>query len=285
VTDLQATVVDPSNTDQARAWDGDEGEFWATHAERFELSLARYNPRLLDAAGIQDHAQVLDVGCGTGDTTRAAGRLASSGAALGVDLSRRMIQVARQLAAREGLTNARFEQVDAQIHPFAESSIDVVISRTGAMFFGDLVAAFRNLGRALRPEGRMALLVWQEPPRNEWILDISTALAAGRSRPPPPPEAPGPFAMSDPDRVRSVLHRAGFAAPRFENLHEPMYFGSDPDDAHKFILGLAGWMMDGLDDDGRARALDALRTTLDAHDTDEGVMYDSAAWLITAERP
>jgi hypothetical protein len=91
--------------------------------------------------------------------------------------------------------------------------------------------------------------------------------------------------MSDPDRVRSVLGGAGFGAPRFESLHEPMYFGADPDDAYQFIMGLAGWMMDGLDEDDRAHALEDLRTTVRAHESDEGVMYDSAAWLITAHRP
>jgi len=43
-------------------------------------------------------------------------------------------------------------------------------------------------------------------------------------------------------------------------------------------------MLQGLDDDGRARALDALRASLEAHHTAQGVAYRSAAWLITATR-
>ena len=94
---------------------------------------------------------MLDVGCGTGQTTRDAARAASAGSALGVDLSSRMLDYARHRAAEEGVTNVTFAQADAQIHPFEPGAYDVAISRTAAMFFGDHVAAFRNIGRALRP--------------------------------------------------------------------------------------------------------------------------------------
>ena len=61
---------------------------------------------------------MLDIGCGTGQTTRDAARAASAGSALGVDLSSRMLDYARRRAAEEGVTNVSFEQADAQIHPF-----------------------------------------------------------------------------------------------------------------------------------------------------------------------
>jgi hypothetical protein len=52
-----------------------------------------------------------------------------------------------------------------------------------------------------------------------------------------------------------------------------MWFGSDPDDAHRFVLGLMGWMLDGLDDTGRKRALDALRATVTAHASSDGITF------------
>jgi SAM-dependent methyltransferase len=273
--------VHPSNVAQARAWDGDEGAYWARHARQFEESTARYDPRFLEAAAITAGSRVLDVGCGTGGTTRKAARLASSGTALGVDLSARMIEVARRLAERADIANARFEQGDVQIYPFEESSIDVVISRTGAMFFGDPVAAFSNLARALHPAGRVVLLVWQELDQNEWISEISAALAAGRERPSPPPDAPGPFSMADPDRVRSVLTHAGFATATFDSLYEPMYFGRDAEAAFELVAGLTAWMLDGLDDAGRARALDNLRATMAAQLSVFWVLFGSEDLLIS----
>ena len=276
--------IDPSNVEQAKAWDGDEGEYWATYAERFDRSIGRYHGPFLDAATIRPTDDVLDIGCGTGQTTRDAARRATAGQALGVDLSSRMIDLARRLAATQGIANAAFEQTDAQVRTFDPASFDVAISRTGAMFFGDPVAAFTNVANALRPGGRLVLLTWQPLPQNEWIREISMALAAGRSLPAPPPDAPGPFSLSDPDRVRAVLTAAGFSDVELAAQSEPMWFGEDADDAHRFIVGLLGWMLQGLDDTGRARALDDLRRTLVDHDTDEGVLFQSAAWTIEAVR-
>jgi SAM-dependent methyltransferase len=276
--------VHPSNREQARAWDGDEGAYWAAHAERFDQAVAAYQRPFLDAARVASSDHVLDVGCGTGQTTRDAARLASAGVALGVDLSSRMIALARRLAEAEGVTNARFDQADAQIYPFEPAAFDVAISRTGAMFFGEPVAAFRNIARALRPAGRLCLLVWQPLVANEWIREIATALAGGRQLPAPPPEAPGPFSLSDPGRARAVLAAAQFAYIAIDGLQVPFYWGPDAAAAYETVLGLAGWMMEGLDEAGRARALEALRTSLEAHAGQGGVTYDSAAWLITATR-
>jgi SAM-dependent methyltransferase len=276
--------VDPSNQEQAKAWDGEEGEYWAAHAEHFDRSVARYHQSFMNAAAIEATDRVLDVGCGTGQTTRYAARVAQVSSALGVDLSSRMIDLARRLATSEGVTNASFEQTDAQIHPFVAESFDVAISRTGAMFFGDSAAAFTNIARALHPGGRLALLAWQPLVANEWIKEFSIALAAGRQLPTPPPDAPGPFALSDPDRVRAVLTSAGFTAIELDARREAMWFGDDADDAHRFVLGLMGWMLHGLDERGRARAIDALDATLAGHATSDGVLYESATWTVRATR-
>src|SRR5688572_19764087 len=146
MTATKAVPVDSSNVAQLRAWDGDEGAYWAHHAEYFDRSVAPYHERLLAVAAIGEGDRVLDVGCGTGQSTRDAGRAAPHGSALGVDLSSRMLDHASRRAAEEDLTNVTFAQVDAQIHPFDPGSYDVVISRTAAMFFGDHAAAFANIG-------------------------------------------------------------------------------------------------------------------------------------------
>src|SRR5664279_1892118 len=278
-----AVPVDASNIEQLRAWDGDEGEYWAENAEHFDRSVAAYHERLLEAAAIREGERVLDVGCGTGQTTRDAARAASAGSAFGVDLSSRMLDYTGRRAAEEGVSNATFAQADAQIHPFEPSAYDVAISRTGAMFFGDHVAAFTNIGRALRSGGRLVLVTWQPLPGNEWIREISRALAAGRDLRPPPPDA-GPFSLSDPGRVCALLTTAGYTDIVVDGTTAPMCFGNDADDAHRLVLGLMGWMLRGLDNAGRARAIDALHATMAAHETPNGVLFESAAWTILATR-
>jgi len=157
MTEAAALHVDPANAEQARAWDGDEGAYWAGNAGQFDRAVAAYHERFLAAAVIGCADRVLDIGCGTGQTTRDAARAAADGVALGVDLSGQMIALARRLAAGQGIANARFEQADAQIHPFPAASFDVAISRTGTMFFADPAAAFANIARALRPGGLAGL--------------------------------------------------------------------------------------------------------------------------------
>jgi SAM-dependent methyltransferase len=284
-TTTNAVPVDPANREQLRAWDGDEGAYWAAHADHFERALDHYDEPFFAAAAIGAADRVLDVGCGTGKATRHAARAATAGSVLSVDLSSAMLAVARRRAADEGLDNVRFEQVDAQIHPFEPEAFDVAIGRTSVTFFGDRVAGLANIGRALRPGGRLVLLTWLPFADQEWIPEFSTALAAGRDLPAPPPEAPGPFTLADPDVIGSVLDAAGYIDVTLEDRREPMWFGTDADDAYPFVVGLLGWMLDGLDDDGRARAKDALQATIAAHATPDGVVYDSAAWIIRATRP
>lgn len=275
--------VDPSNAEQLRAWDGEEGAYWADNAEYFDRSVAPYHERLLAAAAIGVRDRVLDIGCGTGQTTRDAARAASAGSALGVDLSSRMLDYARRRAGEENVTNVSFAQVDAQIHPFDPGGSNVAISRTAAMFFGDHGAAFANIARALRSGGRLVLVAWQPLAGNDWVREISAALAAGRALPAPPPDR-GPFSLSEPKRVRALLAGAGFGDVEIEGATAGMWFGNEADDAHRFVLGLMAWMLQGLDDAGRARAIDALHATMTAHETPEGVLFDSAAWIIGATR-
>ena len=275
-----------ANAEMAAAWDGHEGELWAEHAERYEDTGRRIWSAFLDRRPIGPTDDVLDVGCGTGRSTRDAARL-TSGSVLGVDLSSRMLERAGGKAEAEDLHNVRFEQADAQVHEFDPGAFDVAISSFGVMFFGDPVAAFANIGRALRPGGRLAVLTWADLAANEWVEEILGALALGRPLSTPPPDAPGPFSLADPDRVRRLLGAAGFADVDLEALHEPVRFGDDTDHAFGFVrtLGIVEGMTKDLDPAGRAEALDALRRTVAAHDTGEGVWFAASAWLVTASRP
>lgn len=272
--------VDPSNAAQERAWDGAEGDRWAEHADLLAGMPARYDSALLDAAALDDTARVLDVGCGTGSVTRAAARRARS--VLGVDLSAALIRVARARAT--GVPNVAFLRADAQVHPFPAGGFDVVLSRTGASFFGDPPAAFTNLARATAPGGRLALLTWQPLPRNEWITAIGRALA-GRALPTPPPGGPGPFGLAEPELVDGLLRAAGFTDVRIDDVREPVLFGPDPALACDVLAGLLSWLLDGRDDADRERARAALLATLQDHHGPDGVAFSSAAWLVSARRP
>jgi len=279
--------MDTANPEQAAAWNGDEGKGWVTNAERYERSGDRLRPHLINPGLLREGDRVLDIGCGTGRSTIEAAQAVGGGSALGVDLSGPMIAHARERADAEGVANVEFVHADAQIHSFEPSSVDVVISETGCMFFGDPVAAFSNIGLALRPGGRVGLLVWRELQRNEWLIAIRRAVALGRDLPTPPPDAPGhPFSLADPDRVRSILGAAGYDDIELDPVDEPVDLGADADDAFAFFStnGMVRWLLEGVDDAGRAQAFDNLRAAFKEGETEAGVLLGSSAWLIRATK-
>ena len=267
-----------ANTEMAKAWSGPEGEDWARDWQRYDRGVARYHAELMAAAGTP--GDVLDVGCGNGQVAR---ELAASGSrVVGIDLSVQMLARARQLAP-----DVTFVLGDAQVHPFPESSFDLVVSRLGAMFFGDRDAAFSHLAAVTRPGGRLLLLAWQPLADNRWMQVVRSSFAAGRDLPVPPPTAPSPFGLSDPSDVRALLTRSGWTDIGLTDLRFPMWFGADADDAAAFLgaSGAVRGLCEGLtvaqQEEGRA----LLREGLAAYAGAAGVEVPSATWLIAATRP
>lgn len=274
------------NVDQAQAWDGHEGDVWTEHADRYDRAGRHLERHLHESEPVRRSDAVLDVGCGTGRLTRWAAHQSVDGPALGLDLSSRMLALARKRSDAEGLTNASYVQGDAQVHPLPPASHDVVLSSFGAMFFGDPVAAFSNIGASLRPGGRLALLVWRSLAQNEWLQVLRSSLAAGRDLPEPPGVGPSPFGLSQPDHVRAVLQGAGFLEVELTAIDEPMDLGDDADDAMDFArtMGIYEGLTHGLDPDVVRSVTEDLHNALQKAETPDGVALDSAAWLITARR-
>ena len=253
----------------------------------YDAELTRYNVRLREAAAVRTDDRVLDIGCGTGLTTREAARSATSGGALGVDLSPQMLDRARELSEEEAIPNITFELADAQVHPFPPSEFTLGLSRFGTMFFNDPVAAFTNIGRALRPGGRLVQVVWQAYGRQEWTSAVRGALTGADNPVAPEGLTHAAFSMADPTVVTGILTAAGFTAVEVTEAREPIYYGPDAAGARDALsgLGMVDDLVADLDATEKARALERLMHMLDAHDTGEGVWFDSRAWLVTALRP
>ncbi|WP_062431958.1 class I SAM-dependent methyltransferase [Herbidospora daliensis] len=254
-----------ANTHQAEAWNGYEGAHWAAHPDRYNAVNDAFNPFLLDAVRPGD--RVLDIGCGTGRTTRLAARTAAS--ALGVDLSGPMLATARELT-EEG--DVAFVQGDAQVHPFPDSSFDLALSRFGIMFFGDPVAAFANIGRALAPGGRLTFLSMRG------YGDLAQVVAALGL--PVPQGHTGPLSLGDPETAARVLTEAGFTGVVSRPVDAPQNWGADAVDAAAF-LGDWGPIRHQAGEGAAERLLPALRP----FETPEGVLLNGEALLVGAVRP
>ena len=290
-------MQDVVNVEQAEAWNGPEGEHWAAHGEHAPSDI---DVAVLDAAGVGDADRVLDVGCGTGQTTLAAARRARSGHAVGLDLSGPQLARARALAREARLANVTFEQGDAQVHPLPAGGFDVAISRFGVMFFADPVAAFANVGRALAPGGRLAFVCPQAAADQPWFVEplagLEAALPATGADGDDPGDpgagaddgdpGPGMFSLADPDRIVAVLTAAGFTDVRPAPLATPMDFGPTVAAAVGFYLG-SGPVRALLEQrpELAERAPAALEATLRRYLTPDGVRVPATNWLVTAGRP
>ncbi|HTE40159.1 MAG TPA: methyltransferase domain-containing protein [Steroidobacteraceae bacterium] len=251
-------------------------------ADFYDAELERHNQHLRAAASVRIGDRVLDIGCGAGQSTRDAARVAVEGNAIGVDTSAEMLDVARRRSHEAGLKNVSFEHGDAQHHAFSTASFDLCISRFGVMFFSDPAAAFINIARAMRPDARLAWMVWQSQERNEWSGSIRQALAPGTAV---AANALTPFSLGDPTIATELLSTAGFASIDFTDVREPVFYGPDVDSAFDALSNLY-LVKDALagTEEARDKASQRLRDLLKTHMTKDGVLFDSRAWIITAQK-
>ena len=275
------------NTEQAQAWNGPEGAHWARNQDRWNAVNGGFNDPLLDAARIAEGHRTLDLGCGTGQTTRLAALRAPRGSATGLDLSGPMLAEARACAEREGVRNVSFVQGDAQTHPLEPRAFDSAISRYGVMFFAHPAAAFGNIARSLRPGGRLAFVCPADAALNDWV----SAMAALRDFLPVGdfgrPGLPGMFSLSAPDRIREILTAAGFSRVAVKQSRVYGTWGTGAEDAADFLLGTGPvrHLMQQADATTRRRAREALVDHLRAYEAADGmVRLRSTSWVVTADR-
>lgn len=277
-----------ANEQQIEHWSRKGGAHWAAEQERYDRTLAPYTDHIMRAVGAAPGEQILDVGCGNGAVSLALARtVRPGGRVVGVDIATPMITRARERAIAEDLHHLTFIEADAQTHSF-DPNFDGVVSRFGVMFFDDPVAAFANVAASLRSGGRLAFACWRDLLINEWIM--VPASAALQHVPMPDlgtPGAPGPFSLSDPDRILNVLEKAGFTEITMTDIDEPEWLGDDLDDALAFLQrsDMADTLLAGANLRTLKRVWESVREALAPYVQADGVWLGSAAWLVKAKRP
>src|SRR5258708_7247206 len=152
--------------------------------------------------------RVLDIGCGFGETCLEIRRtVGGSGEVVGLDCTDAFLEIANREREAANLPHVRYEVGDAQVHPLPESHYDVVFARFGVMFFESAVRALRNANRALKPGGKVCLIVWRRLADNPaWGLAKTVVL---EYLPPPPDTAqtcgPGPFSWAGEETDKEML--------------------------------------------------------------------------------
>jgi SAM-dependent methyltransferase len=276
------------------AWPGDRAERWVRVADRLERQLAPVTELLFAAARLRAGERVLDVGCGTGPTTRRAAALVGPhGSVTGVDISPEMITAARR-ADRPGDEAAAIHWVEADAvtwDPGAEQ-FDAVISQFGVMFFADPDAAFANLARVTAKGGRFCAAAWAERSQSP-VFDLPLTIAlreldrAGTIVEVPSPTA-GPYSLSDERHVERMLAAAGWTDVHSEPhpLRLAVGGGGGPLDAARGSLefGPTRIVMDGVGEDLKRTVCDAVARAFEDHVVNGEVVLDATPVIITARR-
>ncbi|WP_227268071.1 class I SAM-dependent methyltransferase [Roseobacter weihaiensis] len=199
-------------SDQAAFWTGEAGEVWVRQQRFLDALMAPVLEGVLARADLQPGQTVLDIGCGTGDSTiRARRSLGETGLAVGADISSTMLALARDRA--RGIKGLRFIDADAASYGFDGEEFDRLISRFGVMFFPDPKSAFLNIIKFLKPDAHVSFACWGTIENNPWFTVPARAAKMHLGAPPKvDPDDPGPFAFRDPARVSNILQAAGFYA-------------------------------------------------------------------------
>ena len=180
-----------------------QGRLWSVRTddwvEAMEPHMQGVFEQGLDAAGVTAGTRLLDVGCGAGLTLRLA---ADRGADVsGLDAAEGMVTHARRRVPGAPVVQGEIEQL-----PYADTSFDVVTGFNSFQYATRPAAALAEATRVVRPGGRVLALVWGPA---ELCQGAAYLAALGRLMPPPPPGAPGPFALSSEDALTDLLRGAG----------------------------------------------------------------------------
>ncbi len=283
-------MTDPrGNQGQAEFWEA-RSSSWIKQEDWTALVTGSFGRRAMQQLTLTAGSRVLDVGCGTGPTTRElARRVAPGGEVVGLDIAQSMLAVARLRAQQEGIRNVEFTAGDAETAVLGEGAFDAVFSQFGVMFFADPEAAFTNLRRALRGGGRIAFACWQDVFVNDWALVPGGAVVAVTGQFPPMPGQgePGPFSLADPSHVEQLLRAAGFDAIDVVPVAEPIVLSADRvqmvvDAATQF--GVVREALEGNDDPAFSdRVRSAVRDALSERVHDGELRLNAAALVVTAE--
>ena len=278
------------NSEQIAEWNGVLGEKWVAMREDLERFVVPFGNAALKAAAPQHGERAIDVGCGCGETSiELARRVGAAGAVLGVDVSQAMLAVARSRGALANCAHLTFSAGDAS-EAALPANTDLLFSRFGIMFFSQPTPAFSHMRKSLRAGGRCVFACWRAPRDNPWAMTpLSAARAAmGVTPAPADPDAPGPFAFADEERLRAILSGAGFDDIDVQRFDAAIPLGATPRSAAEKLVqvGPVSRLVREVGAEHLPIIVDAVERALAPLAAPDGhVSLNGSTWIVSATNP
>jgi SAM-dependent methyltransferase len=185
---------------------------WSARRSAFQAAAEPVSQWMVEAIEPQPGQTILELAAGPGDTGLLAAELLRPGGKLiSTDGAEAMVAVARERAGELGLMDmVEARPMEAEWIDLGTATVDGVLCRWGYMLLADPETALRETRRVLRPDGRVALAVWDTREANPLISAPSTIAQELGLVEPPPPGRPGPFSLADRTEVIDLLASVGF---------------------------------------------------------------------------
>jgi len=195
--------------EELREW-RETAPYWGKHASTIRAMFAPVTAALIEEAGVTKGRKVLDVAGGAGEPSLTIAQVvAPSGSVTFTDAIANMVSTAKAAARQKDLTNIEFQQCPADCLPFPDNSFDVVVSRLGAMFFPDPLAALREILRVTKPGGAVSLVVWSHSEANPFSFCVTEVVSRLIPAGDAPPTACDAFRFAERGKLAGILREAG----------------------------------------------------------------------------
>ena len=278
------------NKNQRDFWSGKGGDIWVERQNAMDTMLSPLGEAALNKLNLNEGENVLDIGCGCGNTTlNIAKRISPDGQVTGLDISKPMLKRAKESANEMSISNASFNCVDVQTDDIGEEVYSAAFSRFGVMFFEDPIAAFHNINKSLITGASLSFVCWQSPALNPWQSLFIEAVKKYVDLPSPPPRSPSPFAFMESEYVSSILEESNFQNIMIEG-HEAevnMFSERSLSDSVKDYISINPVVSGMLKDSTEQEKTEIINSAIEAFSpyySAKGLMFPSATWLVTTTK-
>ena len=281
--------MEDKNIKQKQFWSGAGGDVWVDKQREMDIMLNPLGERAIQGLDLSGEKKILDIGCGCGATTLEIAKAVTQGEVIGVDISEPMLERATKTASDMMLNNTSFQVKDVQVDEMPRSYFDIAFSRFGVMFFEDPFEAFKNINHSLKDNGQLSFVCWQHASLNPWQSLSIQVIKEFLDLPAPAPKSPGPFAFEDKSYINEILAESGFRDIEIKDNQEDivMFSGKSIREACEDYLTInpvVTEMLKNSPTELREEILEALIGKFSDFHNNEGLLFPSATWIVTAKK-